>query len=153
LNDTLNNKNNYSSRIQKETNMKSVRLIAAGFALTLLGQAAFAHHSTNGIYDEKTDIELTGKVKEWRFINPHPSMILEVTGADGKIQEWDISYGGSAVTHLMRRGYTADTFKDGDVLTFHGNPAKVEGAFGLLVRENPKRADGTSVPAAVPRER
>jgi hypothetical protein len=133
--------------------MKSIRLLAAGFTLTLLSQGVFAHHSTNGIYDEKTDIELTGHVKEWKFINPHPSLILEVTTPDGQLQEWDISYGGSAVTHLMRRGYTADTFKDGEELTFHGNPAKVEGAFGLLVRENPKRPDGTSVPAEVPRER
>lgn len=130
--------------------MKSAKLLLAGFGL-LLGQQVFAHHSTNGIYNENTEIELTGKVKQWRFINPHPSLILEVTGADGTLQEWDISYGGSAVTHLQRRGYTVDTFKDGDELTFHGNPAKVEGAFGLLVRENPTRPDGTTVPATAPR--
>src|SRR5687767_16010820 len=126
--------------------MKLFRLSSAALCLGLLGQLAFAHHSTNGIYDETTEIEITGKVKNWKFINPHPSMMLEVTGADGKLQEWDISYGGSAVTHLLRRGYAADTFKDGDELTFHGNPAKVEGAYGLLVRENPKRPDGTLVP-------
>ena len=131
--------------------MKSARLLLAGLGLGLLTQGALAHHSTNGIYNENTEIELTGKVKEWKFINPHPSLTLEVIGADGKTQEWDISYGGSAVTHLMRRGYTADTFKDGDELTFHGNPAKAEGAYGLLVRENPKRPDGTLVPAVTPR--
>ncbi|MES2624695.1 MAG: DUF6152 family protein [Pseudomonadota bacterium] len=130
--------------------MKLIKLLSAGVGLGLLAQVAFAHHSTNGIYDEKTEVELTGKVKAWRFINPHPSLILEVNGADGKVQEWDISYGGSAVTHLMRRGYTAETFKDGDELTFKGNPAKVEGAYGLLVRGNPVRPDGTSVPAAAP---
>ncbi len=130
--------------------MKLFRLLLAGLTLGLLGQFAFAHHSTNGIYDENTEIELTGKVKAWKFINPHPSLILEVIGADGKIQEWDISYGGSAVTHLMRRGYTAETFKTGDELVFKGNPAKVTGAYGLLVRANPKRPDGTSVPAEVP---
>jgi hypothetical protein len=130
--------------------MKLSRLSSAVFCLGLVGQLAFAHHSTNGIYDENTEIEITGKVKDWKFINPHPSMMLEVTGPDGKVQEWDISYGGSAVTHLMRRGYTAETFKDGDVLVFKGNPAKVEGAYGLLVRANPTRPDGTSVPAAAP---
>lgn len=131
--------------------MKSARLLLTSLTLGLLAQGALAHHSTNGIYNENTEIELTGKVKSWKFINPHPSLTLEVVGADGKIQEWDISYGGSAVTHLMRRGYTADTFKDGMELTFHGNPAKVEGAYGLLVRENPKRPDGTLVPAVPPR--
>ena len=130
--------------------MKFFRLLSAGLGLGLLSQMAVAHHSTNGIYDETTEIELTGTVKDWRFINPHPSMMLQVTGPDGKIQEWDISYGGSAVTHLMRRGFTAETFKDGDVLVFKGNPAKIEGAYGLLVRGNPKRPDGTSVPAATP---
>lgn len=125
--------------------MKSIKITSALLALTLLGQASFAHHSTNGIYDEEKDVELVGTVKAWRFINPHPSLTLEVKGPGGEIQTWDVSYGGSAVTHLMRRGYTAETFKVGDELKLHGAPARLEGAYGLLIRENPVRADGTAI--------
>jgi hypothetical protein len=125
--------------------MKLIKLLAAaGLGLALLVQAAFAHHSTNGIYDEEREVELTGKVKSWRFINPHPSLILEVTNEAGVVEEWDVSYGGSAVAHLVRRGYTAETFKPGDMITVKGYPALLESARGLLMeRNNPTRADGS----------
>ena len=110
-----------------------------------LNSAAFAHHSTQGIYNEDVMVEITGTVKEWRFINPHPSLIIEVTGADGKVQEWDVSYGGPAVTHLTRRGYTVDTFKPGDVIVVRGFAAKVETAFGLLIRGDPTNQDGSPI--------
>jgi len=107
--------------------------------------AAVAHHSTKGIYDEDTVVEITGAVKEWRFINPHPSLIIEVKGADGNLQEWDISYGGPAVTQLKRLGYTADTFQPGDVIVARGYAAKVDTAFGLLIIGDPKKPDGSPI--------
>jgi len=48
----------------------------AGFCLS--GPMAAAHHSTAGIYNEDTVVEISGRVKEWRFVNPHPSLIVEV---------------------------------------------------------------------------
>jgi hypothetical protein len=126
--------------------MKLSKYLGAVLGFAFLVQAAYAHHSTNGIYDEATEVELTGKVKSWRFINPHPSLVLEVTTADGKTEDWDISYGGSAVSHLTRRGYTADSFKPGDEITVKGHPALLQTARGLLMeRNNPTRADGTPI--------
>jgi hypothetical protein len=112
-----------------------------GFAQT----AAFAHHSTKGIYDEEAIVEITGTVKEWRFINPHPSLIIEVKGADGALQEWDISYGGPAVTQLKRLGYTSETFHQGDVIVARGYAAKVDDAYGLLIIGDPKKPDGSAI--------
>ena len=85
-------------------------------ALTLIAITAGAHHSTAGIYDMKAEVEVKGKVKEWRFANPHPLLKIEVVDAKGVVQEWDVSYGGSAVAHLKKRGYSAQTFKAGDVV-------------------------------------
>ena len=117
--------------------------------VAMFSPVIFAHHSTNGIYNEDVLVEITGTVKQWRFVNPHPSLVLEVKGADGQMQEWDVSYGGQAVTHLTRQGYKADTFKPGDVIVVKGYAAKVTTAFGLLIRGNPTREDGTPlVPAA-----
>src|SRR5690606_32550062 len=127
--------------------MKAVKTLCASLALSAVAVAAFAHHSTNGIYDEERELELTGKVLSWKFINPHPTLKLEVVNANGVAEEWDLSYGGSAVTHLVRRGYSADTFKPGDMIKAKGHPALLEGARGLLMEGtgDPVRADGTPI--------
>lgn len=111
---------------------------------------ALAHHSTAGIYNEDAVVEISGRVKEWRFVNPHPSLIVEVAGPDGQLQEWDISYGGPAVTHLRRQGYTVDTFSPGDVIVARGYAAKVQTAYGLLIIGHPTRADGSPIIAPQP---
>jgi Family of unknown function (DUF6152) len=116
-------------------------------ALTLVAATAGAHHSAAGIYDQKVEVVLKGKVKAWRFINPHPSLKLEVVDAKGVVQEWDVSYGGSAVTHLKRRGYSSTTFKPGEVIIVKGHPTLRKDAHGLLMEMgNPTREDGTPYP-------
>lgn len=127
--------------------MKAVKTLCASLALSAVAAAAFAHHSTNGIYDEERELELTGKVLSWKFINPHPTLKLEVVNEQGVAEEWDLSYGGSAVTHLVRRGYTADTFKPGDMIKAKGHPALLEGSRGLLMEGtgDPVKADGTPI--------
>ncbi len=124
-----------------------VRVALMFGALTLLAASAGAHHSTAGIYDQTAEVELKGRVKEWRFINPHPSLKIEVVDAKGVTHEWDISYGGSAVSHMKKRGYSATTFKPGDVVIVKGHPTLLKDAHGLLTeRGDPKREDGTSYP-------
>lgn len=126
--------------------MKSGFALLLG-ALTLVAATAWAHHSTAGIYREDVEVELKGKVTAWRFINPHPSLKLEVIDEKGIAHEWDVSYGGSAVAHLKRRGYTADTFKPGDIIIVKGHPTVLKDAYGLLIEGgNPTRADGTPYP-------
>lgn len=120
--------------------MKAIKVMMALLALSLGSFTAWAHHSTNGIYDEETEVELLGTVKEWRFINPHPTLSLDVDGV-----EWNVSYGGSAVAHLMRRGFSADSFKPGDRIRIKGFAAKAEGVKGLLVRDNPTKEDGSPI--------
>jgi len=116
-------------------------------ALTLLAGTAGAHHSTAGIYQQDVEVQLKGKVKEWRFINPHPSLKIEVADEKGVVHEWDVSYGGNAVAHLKRRGYSADTFKPGDVIIVKGHPTVLKEAYGLLIENgNPTRADGRPYP-------
>lgn len=125
-------------------------LLSKGLAIltgVLVSAGALAHHSTRGLYDEDREIELTGKVVEWRFINPHPYLIIEAEDESGTVRQWDVSYGGAAVVHLRRQGYDADTFKPGDTIIVRGNPALAKGVYALLIEggRHPTRPDGTPV--------
>lgn len=114
--------------------------------LLLLASPISAHHSTNDIYDNSQTVEITGVVKEWRLVNPHPFLVLEVTTPEGEKQDWDVSFGGSAVGPLARQGYKPETFKAGDVIVATGAPARATDAHGLLIRGGLRRDDGTPVP-------
>lgn len=114
--------------------------------LGLVAATTFAHHSTNGIYDEEHEMELTGTVKSWRFINPHPYLVIEAEDETGTVREWDVSYGGAAVVHLKRQGYAEDTFKTGDVIVVKGPRARAPGAYGILIEgDHPTWPDGSAV--------
>lgn len=131
-------------RIMRDFMNRRAALLSGLLALVLTSIVS-GHHSTNGIYDEDVLVEITGTVGEWRFVNPHPSLVIEVVGDDGDIQEWDVSYGGAAVPQLRRRGYTETTFSPGDSITVRGFAAKVDTAFGLLIRGDPTKADGSPI--------
>jgi len=115
---------------------------------TVLAPPIMGHHSTRGIYHEDATVELTGTVKEWAFVNPHPYLTIRVEDKNGVAREWDASFGGAAVVHLQRQGYTAQTFTPGEIITVHGNPARKEGVYGILMEGGgniPTREDGTPV--------
>ena len=109
-------------------------LAVTGFGLGLLVLPGQAHHSTNDIYNEAQTVKVTGKVLEWRLVNPHPYLVVEVTGPDGRAEKWDLSFGGLAVAPLRRRGYTAQSFKPGEVVIASGNPARSKNFRGILIR-------------------
>jgi hypothetical protein len=126
--------------------MKLLNTLVVSLSLAALSQVSFAHHSTNGIYDQTADLELKGTVKEWRFVNPHPTLKLTVVDDKGASHDWDVSFGGSAVAHLKRRGYSEKTFMPGDQIIVTGKPALAKDSYGLLVEGgNPTKADGSSL--------
>jgi hypothetical protein len=94
-------------------------LLVAGLAMALLTRApALAHHSFAAFFDEGQTIKLTGKVTAFRFTNPHGLIAIEVTGPDGKVKQWAAETNSPAV--LMRRGWTRNSLKAGDIITLEG---------------------------------
>ncbi len=88
-------------------------------ALVMLGQgAAQAHHSFAAFFDPTKMIKIRGKVIDFHFTNPHGTIGLEVVGEDGKAQIWRAETNAPVV--LMRRGWTRDSVKPGDVITIEG---------------------------------
>jgi hypothetical protein len=124
---------------------RSLALFGLGLAV-LISTTILAHHSTNDVYDESRTIQISGKVVSWRLVNPHPFLVIEVVGADGKAERWDLSFGGSAAAPLRRQGYTPETFKVGEIINARGNPSLSSTVKGVLIRGGLTRQDGSRVP-------
>ena len=87
----------------------------------LLCGPALAHHGS-AAYDNANPITLSGTVKEFHFIQPHPLIALEVKDDKGGVVEWSVEM--TAPNHLVRYGWSGKKLKPGDEITVTGNPAK-----------------------------
>jgi hypothetical protein len=95
-------------------------LVAAMTALTSTPTAA--HHSFAAEFDANSPIELTGTVTKVEWANPHTFFYIDVTTPKGDVENWALEMGSP--NGLMRRGWTRDSMKIGDVVTVTGSRAK-----------------------------
>ena len=92
-------------------------------ALTALAaQPIAAHHSFAAEFDANAPIELTGTVTKVEWANPHTYFYMDVTSPKGDVENWALEMGSP--NGLMRRGWTRDSMKIGDVVTVTGSRAK-----------------------------
>ena len=129
--------------------IRSYALIVVGGVVAALTASAGPHHGAAGLFDETQTVEVTGAVKSWSFVNPHPILVLDVPDENGRHAEWDIYFGPAAAAALRRRGYATGTFTVAETLIVRGHPAKAAGVRGLDVfggAGSVTREDGTPVP-------
>ncbi len=115
-------------------------------ALALSVTSASAHHSFSAVYDDTKTISVTGVVTQFRFVNPHAMLYMDVTDDTGKVVKWAVEFAGRL--NLSEVGWTADSIKSGERVTVTGNPAHTTPArmaFRKLVR-----SDGTVLQPAGP---
>ena len=86
-----------------------------GFAA---GTSANAHHSFTAEFTAEKTATLEGVVTQVWFRNPHVRYVFTVTDADGNEESWDAR--GSPVVWLARKGWTKDSIKVGDRVSFYG---------------------------------
>jgi hypothetical protein len=115
-----------------------VKTLAAVAALVIPIVPALSHHS-NSAYQVDQIITLEGTVKEWRWVNPHTWLYLEVKGEDGKQQEWAVE--GRPPGILGRAGWDSTILKPGESVTVHASPSKNGEPVGIIARVT--KADGT----------
>ena len=98
-------------------------LAAAALGLGLLVGAgpSLAHHGGSA-YDTSKTTTLTGTVKTFDFIQPHPIIGLDVKDESGNIVNWSIEM--TSPNHLVRYGWNGHKLKPGDQITVTGNAAK-----------------------------
>jgi hypothetical protein len=85
-------------------------VVVSGSVLAICG-TALAHHSF-AMFDQEHPIELTGTVREFRFVSPHTFILLDVHESDGTIELWNLE--GSPPSFLARDGWSSKTLKPGD---------------------------------------
>ena len=115
------------------------RVVLAGWFLAA-GSSLFAHHAAT-MFDTTKVIEITAKVKELQWTNPHIWIQIEVQNASGARQEWSIEGGGP--NSLSRQGWRPTTFKPGETVTLRINPMRDGTNAGLFV--GVKFADGKTL--------
>jgi hypothetical protein len=91
--------------------------------LLLRVSAGHSHHSFSAVYDGTKQTTVTGVVTEFRFVNPHAMMFLNVTES-GKMVKWIVEFDGRL--NLSNVGWTADSIKSGEHVTVTGNPSHTE---------------------------
>ena len=102
----------------------SGKCCAAAAAVVLLaglvsgGAAVLAHHIEVNEFDRSRPVTLTGEVVKVQWINPHPWIHINVTGEDGRTQEWQIE--AAAPMNLLRRGFSPDSIPPGARVTIDG---------------------------------
>jgi Cu/Ag efflux protein CusF len=89
--------------------------------LGLASLAASAHHSTVANFTQEI-ISAEGVIEKVRFQNPHASVLIKNTDADGKEIFWLIEMG--AKTTLERKGVTLDRLRVGSKIQATGQKGR-----------------------------
>ena len=106
--------------------MKMTSALLTGLLAVFLLAAAplLAHHSFS-MFEMTKDIAYKGTVVEYRWVNPHVHMILQVdpgSGDPSTVGTWDIE--GASTNIMARQGWNKAMFKAGDKITVIGHPMK-----------------------------
>jgi uncharacterized cupredoxin-like copper-binding protein len=100
-------------------------IIRAGVLMAVLALGAVApawsHHS-HAMFDHAKEMNVTGKVTEFVFRNPHVFLYIDVKSDSGEVQNYWVEM--SNIPNMIKRGIVQSTFKPGDVVTVKLNPLK-----------------------------
>ncbi|SRR5579871_29911 len=119
-------------------------VLLAGAAFLAIGGAASAHHSF-AMFDAQHPKEISGTVKEFRFVSPHTILIVTVKGEDGTAKDWILE--GGAPGLQVREGLTSKSLKPGDEITVTINPLHSGAEGGSYQPAQVKFKDGRPVVA------
>jgi hypothetical protein len=116
-----------------------ITILASVVVFAIPSSVVFAHHS-NAEYGDKM-VTMSGTVKEYRWRNPHVTVVWDVKDTDGKVTTWRGEL--ASVTSVMGHGLTKNSLKAGDEIKIAVFPSKLGTPESVIVYIT--RADGTVV--------
>ena len=99
-----------------------LKALIAGLGIVLSANLVYGHHSFAAEFDANQPITVTGTVTKVEWTNPHARFYIDVKDETGQVVNWDFELGGA--TQLIRRGWSRNTLKLGDVVTVSGFRAR-----------------------------
>ena len=120
----------------KQILLAAIALVAA---LAIPTGIAFAHHS-NAEYGDKMST-MTGTVVEYRWRNPHVTVVWDAKDESGKSVRWRGEL--ASITSVMGHGLTKNSLKPGDDIKIAVFPSKLGTPESVIVWIT--RMDGTVV--------
>jgi len=100
--------------------MNKLWLTAFG-TLLVVAQQTSAHHSAV-MFDDESEVTVTGVVREFQYTNPHSWLLVDVTNDDGTVTTWGFEAEGPST--LMRAGIRKSDLSPGTEVTITGNPMR-----------------------------
>lgn len=101
------------------------RILVVSFAVLVLSGSAASrppHHAFAAVFDAEEPVQLTGVVTAVEWMNPHTWFYVEVENSDQEVENWGFEMGSPNA--LVRRGWSREDLKAGDVVTVAGFRAK-----------------------------
>jgi len=81
-----------------------------------------AHHSFSAVFDADSPVEVSGTVTEVEWMNTHAWIYIDIAGEDDATVNWAFELGSP--NGLIRRGWSRNTVKPGDVISVTGYRAR-----------------------------
>lgn len=105
-------------------NGSRISLLMSALLAVAGAPAVLAHHSIAGEFDQSTSFELRGTLTRLDWTNPHLWYYLDVTTADGKVEQWQCTTGINP-NRLLRTGWTKEDLPIGSKVVFpNANPSR-----------------------------
>jgi len=99
----------------------SLAALAATLAAASAVGIAHAHHSF-AMFDPAKVVTLQGRVKEYRWVNPHVALLLEVNAPGNVAGVWSVEL--TSPGNLTRLGWSRKSLKAGDRVAVEVNPLR-----------------------------